>query len=776
MTYIKQNSETGYFTGNLIQNMLFRLPHYQETSSPMKNFIIIALIVLAVYFAMILTAPDKHSKPEVPATVATDSLEANHKEPQPLKPMQQDLPQVNQQNVFFSDYETPYGIPPFEQIKDDYFLPAVKRGIEIQLAEIARITANKEAPDFANTIEALEWSGSDLTRVTNVFFNLTSANTNDTRRKLQAEIAPLLSSHFDDIRLNKALFERVKAVYQHKEEMTLRVDQRKLLEDTYKSFIRGGANLSVENKQILRNLNKRISQLNIQFDDNLRAETNDYELVIDKKEDLAGLPEDIILAAATTAKERGHEGKWVFTTHRISKTPFLTYSTNRQLKRKLFYAYTHRGDNGNAHDNNKIAAEIVALRNKKAHLLGYKSHADYVLEERNAKSPENVFKLMDKVWKPAMTRARKEVADIQAMADAEGGHFSVEASDWRYYAEKIRKARYDFDEAEARPYFSLEATLKGVFYTANRLFGLTFKERHDLPKYHEDVRTFEVYDNNRLIGIYLTDHFVRPAKRGGAWMNSYRKQSRKNGKNVLPIVVNVLNFPKPVGDEPALLTFDQARTLFHEFGHALHGLLSDGVYPSQTGTSVPRDYVEFPSQVMEYWFSQPEVLKHFARHYQTDQVIPDSLLKKINKASKFNQGFKTGEYMAAAYLDMAWYAQPEEKLLDTHLFEKQAMDKIDLIPQIYPRYRTTYFRHIFAGGYSAGYYSYLWTDVLAADAFEAFKEKGIFDAETAAKFKKYIFSSGGTDDSMTLYRKFRGKEPSIEPLLRSRGLVETQSP
>ncbi len=739
----------------------------------MKNFLIIALIVIAAYFAMVYTAPDK-SATKSPAGNEKTTLTTTEEVTKTTDTNKGKTSKDDSTNIFFGDYNTPYGIPPFDKIKDSDFMPAIKWGIKNHLAEIDQITANKEPATFANTIEALEWSGADLTKVTSVFFNLTSANTNATLRKLQAEIGPMLSSHFDDINLNQKLFERVKTVYEHKNQLNLRVDQQKLLEDSYKSFIRGGANLSAEDKQTLRTLNKTISKLSIKFDDNLRAETNDYELVIDKKEDLAGLPEDIITAAAETAKKRGHEGKWVFTTHRISKTPFLTYSTNRDLKRKLFYAYTHRGDNGNAHDNNQVAAEIVSLRNKKAHLLGYKSHADYVLEERNAKSPENVFKLLDKVWKPTIARAKQEVADIQAMIDSEGGNFTVEASDWRYYSEKIRKARYDFDEAETRPYFSLDATLEGVFYTANRLFGLTFKERHDLPKYHEDVRTFEVYDNGKLIGIYLTDHFVRPAKRGGAWMNSYRKQSRKDGKNVLPIVVNVLNFPKPVGDEPALLTFDQASTLFHEFGHALHGLLSDGIYRSQTGTSVPRDYVEFPSQVMEYWFSQPEVLKHFARHYKTGEVIPDSLLKKINKASKFNQGFSTGEYMAAAYLDMAWYAQPDEAILDAHSFEKQAMDKIGLIPQIYPRYRTTYFRHIFAGGYSAGYYSYLWTDVLAADAFEAFKEKGIFDAETAAKFKKYIFSSGGTDDSMTLYRKFRGKDPEIGPLLRSRGLIDSK--
>ncbi len=737
----------------------------------MKNFLIIAAIILAVYLAMVYTAPDKSTTTATPAT--TPATTAGKKAATVAK--KESKVELNlSANPFFKDYNTPYGIPPFDKIKNEHYLPAIEAGIKIHNKEIAQITNNPQPATFANTIEALEWSGDKLNNVSNVFFNMTGANTNPTLQKLEEKIGPMLSSHFDNILLNDKLFQRVKAVYKQIKQLKLRTDQRKLLKDSYLSFVRGGANLNKQDKEKLRGLNNKLSKLSIKFSSNLLAETNAFELIINKKEDLAGLPKDIISAAAATAKKRGKAGKWVFTTHRTSKTPFLTYSTNRDLKRQLFYAYTHRGDNGNAHDNNKIAAEIASLRAKKAHLLGYETFADYALEDRNARNPENVYKLMEKVWKPTLAKAKQERDDIQAMADAEGGHFKIEAWDWRYYSDKIRKARYDFDESVTRPYFSLDSTLKGAFYTANKLFGLTFKERFDLPKYQKDVRTFEVYDKGKVIGIYLTDHFVRDNKRGGAWMNSFRKQYRKDGKNIIPIIVNVLNFPKPVAGEPTLLTFDQGSTLFHEFGHALHGLLSQGTYISQTGTSVPRDYVEFPSQFMEYWFRQPEVLKQFAKNYKTGEVIPDTLLAKISKASKFNQGFLTGEYMAAAYLDMAWYTLKTEDLQDTHSFEKNAMAKIGLIPQIYPRYRTTYFSHIFSGGYAAGYYSYIWTDVLAADAFQAFKENGLFDAKTAAAFKKYILSAGGTDDTMTLYRKFRGKDPEITPLLESRGLIASK--
>ncbi len=695
------------------------------------------------------------------------------------------IQQTIQTNPFFSSYQTPYQIPPFDQIKDQHYMPAMEAGMAAHKIEIEAIINNPKPASFNNTIEAMEWSGSQLTNVASVFYNMTSANTNENLQKIQAKLGPILSGHQDDILLNEGLFKRVKAVYAAKDSLELRVDQAKLLEDTYKSFVRGGANLEDKSKTKLRKINSRLSELTIKFGSNLLAETNAFELIVDSKKDLDGLADNIIQAASDEAKRRAdsaakadknkYQNKWVFTAHRPSKTPFLTYSSNRELRKKMYFGYTHRGDNGNANDNNLIVAEIASLRLKRARLLGYNTHADFVLEERNAKNAKNIYKLFDQVWPATLAKAKIELADIQKMVDDEGGKFKVQAWDWRYYSEKIRKARYNFDEAETRPYFSLDATIKGLFFTANKLFDLSFKERTDLPKYHPDVRTFEVLNKaGDVVGIYLMDHFVRKSKRGGAWMNSYRKQYKIDAKNILPIIVNVTNFPKSSGDQPTLLTFDQARTTFHEFGHALHGLLSDGVYQSQTGTAVPRDYVEFPSQVMEYWFGEAEVLNNFAMHYQTGEVIPEALLRKIQKASTFNQGFFTGEYMAASYLDLAWYTLEDEEIQNTREFEAKAMKDIGLIEQITPRYRSTYFSHIFSGGYSAGYYSYLWTDVLAADAFQAFKENGLFDKATAAAFKKYIFSAGGTDDSMTLYRRFRGKDPEIEPLLKSKGLIDSK--
>ncbi len=748
----------------------------------MKKLIIIAIIVIAGYFAVTHYMTLEAEKTN-PSNATANTTEVGSMDKAKIESNGSTIKETD--NPFFSDYGTPYGIPPFDRIKDEHFMPAMKAGIVAHQKEIDSIINNPDAASFSNTIEALELSGKLLSDVASVFYNLTSADTNDTLQDIQAKLGPILSGHQDDILLNVKLFARVKTVYEQKEALVLRTDQAKLLEDSYKSFVRGGANLDQDSKSKLRQINKQLSELTIKFGSNLLAETNAFELIVTDSKDLDGLSQNLIDAAAAEAKRRAEDAEqadkakykdaWVFTAHRPSKTPFLTYSNNRDLRAKMYYGYTHRADNGNQYDNNEVVATIASLRLQRAKLLGYKTHADFVLEERNAKNAKNIYTLFDQVWPATLAKAKLELADIQKMIDDEGGNFQAQASDWRYYSEKIRKARYNFDEAQTRPYFSLDATIDGLFFTAKKLFGLSFRERTDLPKYHPDVRTFEVLNEaGEVVGIYLMDHFVRPSKRGGAWMNSYRKQSKINGKNIIPIIVNVTNFPKAVGDEPTLLTFDQASTTFHEFGHALHGLLSNGVYNSQTGTAVPRDYVEFPSQVMEYWFGEAEVLNNFAKHYKTGAVIPKELLDKIQKAATFNQGFFTGEYMAASYLDLAWHTLEDESLQNTKAFEAKAMKDIGLIKQINPRYRSTYFAHIFSGGYSAGYYSYLWTDVLAADAFEAFKEKGIFDKATAAAFKKYIFSAGGTDDSMTLYRRFRGKDPEIEPLLRSRGLIESK--
>ena len=676
-------------------------------------------------------------------------------------------------NPFFAPWGTPHETPDFAKIKNEHYVPAFEKAISEQKAEIAAIIANADAPTFGNTIEALEFSGNLLDNVAGVFYNLTSAETNDELKAIAKKVSPLLSAHSDDISLNADLFKRVDAVYQQKASLNLNTAQAKLLEDTYVGFVRSGAKLNQQEKEQIRELNSQLSDLTLKFGDNLLAETNAFEIIIEDKAKLAGLSDSVIEAAAATAKERGHEGKWVFTTHRPSITPFTKYAHDRELRKALYQGYINRANNDNEFDNKKVLAEIASLRVKKAQLMGYKSHAHFVLEDRVAKTPTAVYELLNKIWPTALAKAKVEVADMQKLVDAEGGDFKIEAWDYPYYAEKIRKARYAIDEEQTRPYFALESTLQGVFHTAQKLFGITVKERTDLPTYHEDVRTFEIYEaDGTYIGLFLADHYVRPGKRGGAWMNSYRKQYNMNGTDSTPIIVNVLNYPRPTANEPALLTFDQASTLFHEFGHALHGLLSDGQYRSQTGTATPRDFVEFPSQVMENWMLQPEVLAVFAKHYKTGEVIPQELVNKIQAASKFNQGFATTEYMAATLLDLNWHSLEDSKIRDTEKFEKAALKEWGLINEIDPRYRSTYFAHIFSGGYSAGYYSYIWSDVFGADAFAAFEENGIFDPTTAKAFRKHILSSGGSDDALNLYRKFRGKDASIEPLLRSRGLKD----
>lgn len=724
----------------------------------MKTF---ALAPIAL--AIVLTGCNPSETPKTATTEKAQSGESAMSETNKLA----------MSNPFAKPYNTPHEIPDFAKIKTEHYLPAFKAGIAEHTQEIAAIVNNQEAASFSNTIEAIEYSGDLITRVANVFYNLTSAETNDQLKALAKEISPLLSAHSDDISLNAELFARVKAVYQQKDQLDLNASQQKLLQDTYIGFVRSGANLDQAEKEQIRQLNAELADLTLLFGDNLLAETNSFEVVITDHKDLAGLSSSVIDAAAATAKIRGHEGKWVFTTHRPSITPFITYADNRELRKQLYLGYINRANNDNEFDNKKILAKIASLRVQKAKLMGYESHAHFVLEERVAKTPQKVYQLLNKIWPTAKAKAKTEVADMQKLVDEQGGDFKIAAWDYTYYAEKIREARYDIDEEQTRPYFALEATLQGVFHTANKLFGITVKERKDLPTYHEDVRTFEVFEaDGSYIGLFLTDHYVRPGKRGGAWMNSYRKQYNMNGVTATPIIVNVLNYPRPTATEPTLLTFDQASTLFHEFGHAVHGLLSNGTYRSQTGTSVPRDFVEFPSQVMENWMLQPEVLATFAKHYKTGEVIPQALVNKIQAASKFNQGFATTEYMAATLLDLNWHSLTDPQIRDTAQFEQDALKEFGLIDEITPRYRSTYFAHIFSGGYSAGYYSYIWSDVYGADAFSAFEENGIFDPKTAKAFRDNILSRGGSDDALTLYRQFRGRDAKIEPLLKSRGLTE----
>jgi peptidyl-dipeptidase Dcp len=681
------------------------------------------------------------------------------------------LPAGAEDNPFFAPYETPFQVPPFDRIQVTHYMPAFERGIAEQKKEIEGIRDNRDAPTFANTVEAMEHSGELLTRVSDVFYNLNSAETNDEMQAIARDIAPKLSSLNDDIYLDPKLFARVKAIYDKRDKMKLTAEQERLLEETYKHFVRGGANLSEQDKTRFREINERLSVLSLKFGENILAEENRFELVVEDRAGLAGLSQKDIDAAASTAAERGHDGKWVFTLHKPSMIPFLTYAQRRDLRENIYRGYLERGNHGDEFDNKDVLKEESTLRAERATLLGYESHAAYVLDDNMAKTPAHVYELLDKLWNPALARAVSERDAMQAMVNEEGGDFQLASWDWWYYAEKVKKARYDFDDSVLRPYFELDKVRQGAFDTANKLFGITFTERFDLPKYHEEVRTFEVKDRDgSFLAVYYVDYHPRPGKRNGAWMSEFRQQHKENGKDIRPIIVNVSNVSRASADEPALLSLDEVSTLFHEFGHALHGILSNCTYSSLAGTNVARDFVEMPSQVLENWATQPEVMKEYAHHWETGQPIPDDLIQKMNNAKYFNQGFATVEYLAASYLDMDWHTISGEAPSDVVAFESQRMDAINLIPEIVPRYRSTYFRHIFGGGYSAGYYSYIWAEVVDADAFQAFKEAGLFDRKTADKFRKYILAAGGTDDPMVLYKKFRGREPEIEPLLERRGL------
>jgi peptidyl-dipeptidase Dcp len=675
-------------------------------------------------------------------------------------------------NPFLTEWDTPFGTPPFDKIKQGHYLPAFKKGIEEQKEEIESIIDNTEEPTFENTIEALEYSGSLLDKVSRVFNAMTDAMTNDELQAINKEVSPMLSKHNDDIYLNPELFERVKAVYDQREQLELNKEQEKLLEEHYKDFVRGGANLPEDKKEEFREINKKLALLSIEFGDNVLKETNKFELVLEKS-DLDGLTEDVITMGSEEAKARGYEGKYVYTIHRTSMYPFLTYSTRRDLREKLYKGYINKGDNNDSLDNKNIVSEMVNLRLKKANLLGYPTYANFVLEDQMAKNPEAVYELLNKLWDPALKVAKRERDDMQKMIYGEGNDFDLKAWDWWYYSEKVKKAKYDLDEAELRPYFELTNVIKGAFDLATRLWGITFEERTDIPKYHPEVKTFEVKDRDGShIAILYTDYFPRKSKKGGAWMNPFKKQYiDRNGKFIHPIIYNVGNFTKPTADKPALISVDNVEALFHEFGHALHGMLSNITYESLSGTSTPRDFVEFPSQIMENWCMHPDVLKNYAFHYETGEPIPDELIQKIKNSAKFNQGFKTVEYLAASFLDMDWHTIKEPVEKDVNKFENESMDKIGLVDEIAPRYRSTYFNHIFSDEYSAGYYSYIWAEVLDADAFRAFEETGdVYNSTLAEKYRKFILSKGGTEDAMELYKKFRGKEPSIEPLLEKRGL------
>ncbi|SDL88209.1 M3 family metallopeptidase [Siphonobacter aquaeclarae] len=677
-------------------------------------------------------------------------------------------------NPFFSAYNTPYGVPPFDKIKTAHFTPAFEEGMKQESAAIQALVRRRDTPTFENTILALEHSGDLLDRVSTVFFNLNSANTNDELQGIARSLAPKLSKHRDDIQLNPLLFQRVKAVYDRRKELKLTTEQQTLLEKVYRNFVRSGAALPAEKQDRLRQINQESSLLTLQYGQNLLAENNAYTLVVDKKEDLSGLPASLVAAAAEDAAKRNLTGKWVFTLQNPSVMPFLQYADNRTLREKLFKAYIERANHNDKTDNKELLKKIVALRAERARLLGYENHAVYVLQESMAQTPAKVNELLNQLWSATVPVTKREAADLQAMMDKEGKSQKLEGWDWRYYAEKLRKEKYNLDEEELRPYFSLENVKQGIFTLCARLYGLKFVPKPEIPVYHPEAMAYEVTEENgKHIGIMYMDFFPRASKRGGAWMTSYRKQEIRDGKEIAPVVSIVCNFSKPSGNQPALLNLDETRTFFHEFGHALHGLLSHVTYGSLSGTSVPRDFVELPSQIMENWATEPEVMKLYAKHYQTGEVIPEALVDKMKKSSLFNQGFLTTEYLAASLLDMDYHTlSPEKAPSDVAAFEQESMSRIGLIPQIPPRYRSTYFQHIFSGGYSAGYYSYIWSAVLDADAFEVFKQKGLFDKKSAESFRKNVLERGGTDEPMKLYRRFRGAEPDIEPLLRRRGLTQ----
>ena len=676
---------------------------------------------------------------------------------------------VMHENPFLTEWNTPFGVPPFDKINSDDYLPAFKEAVKAHKNEVDVIINSKDKPTFKNTVEAIETSGKLLDKFANVFFAVNAAHTNDTLKEARKIISPELTAHRDEIRLNTDLFNRVKAVHDQKETLGLAPEELRLLEEMYKNYVRAGVNLEGEKKERLKEINKRISELSTQFGDNLLDETNDFELHITDEKEIKNLSASLVASAAEEAKKRGHDAGWSFTLQRPSINPFLQASPNRDYREKLFQGYALRGDNDNIKDNKAIIQEMASLRVERAKLLGFETHAHYVLSDNMAENPKGVYDLLDKLWTPALNMAKKDRDALADMMRKEGIKEPFRGSDWRYYVEKIRAERYNFNEDETRPYFEFNAVLNGAFMLADKLFGLQFKELKDVPKWHEDQQVYEVTENDgKHVGVIYMDFFTRESKRGGAWMNELRMQSNVDDY-VTPVVTNNFNFPPPTKDTPSLLSFTEAQTLFHEFGHGLHGLLSNVKYGSLSGTNVPRDFVEFPSQVMENWMSEPEVLAFYAKHYQTGEVIPNEMIKKMNDANNFNEGFRSVEYLAASYLDMIWHTLTETANQDVRALEKAAMKKIGLINEILPRYRSTYFSHIFSGGYSSGYYSYLWSEVLDADTFNEFKKTGdIFNPELAKKYR-HLLASGGSKKGMELYEEFLGRAPKIEPLLKKKG-------
>ena len=677
-----------------------------------------------------------------------------------------------QDNPLLSEFNTPYGTPPFDEIDESHFLPAIKEGIARQQSIIQDIVSNEEEPTFENTLLALDNSGADLSRVLLVFYNLLGANTNEQLQGIAQEAAPLISANSDDISLNEDLFSRIKVLYESRNEIEYRSDQMKLIEDSFRGFVRGGANLSDTDKEKFRDINSKLSVLTLQFGDNVLNDVNSWKLVVENEEDLSGLPDGVIASAASAASSRDMEGKWVFTLHPPSSMPFLTYADNRELRQEMLLAYINRGNNDNEYDNKQILTEITNLRLERANLLGYETYADFVLEEGMAKNRATVVDLLEQLWAPALRVALEEKEMIREMIAEEGHDFDVEAWDWRYYAEKVRLARFDLDDEALRPYFEGENVVNGMFELCKRLWGIEFERLEGIPVHHEEVEVYKVTEEDgTLLGIFYMDLYPRASKRSGAWMSSFRTQTVDGqGSRIHPIVTIVCNFTPPSGDKPAMFSLDEVTTLYHEMGHALHGLMSDVSHRSQAGTSVSRDFVELPSQILENWVTEPEVLELFAYHYETGELIPAELVKKMEASAVYGTGFRSVEYLASAFLDNAYYHRSEPLTSPINEFQAQLAAEIQKPNAIPFRHGSTHFQHIFSGGYAANYYSYIWSEVLDADAFSVFKERGLFDRTTGNAFREHILSTGGTADPMELYIRFRGGEPDITPLLNRRGL------
>jgi peptidyl-dipeptidase Dcp len=672
-------------------------------------------------------------------------------------------------NPFFSDYDTPFGVPPFDHIENDHFIPAYKAGFSEQEAEIENIVNNPEAPTFANTIEAYVYSGELIRKIDGVFPKLHSAETSDELDSIARIIVPMKAGHTSSIMLNEGLFGRVKSVYDNRESVNLNPAQTVILEKVYIRFARGGANLDEAGKKRISEIDERLSSLKLEFGNNLLSETNGYQLVIENEDDLAGLTASVRSAASDAASAAGLDGKWIFTLHKPSWIPFLQYAENRGLREELYRAMFMRCNTGNEYDNNDLIKEILQLRLERAQLLGYENHAAFMLEERMAKTPERVNDFLLQVWKPALKKATEEARMMQQMIYDEGGDFPLAYWDWWYYAEKIRQEKYELDEEEVRTYFSLETVTEGLFEVVNKLYGITLEPKNDLPVYHQEVLPYEVKEaDGSHLGVLYMDFHPRPGKRSGAWSTGIRQAHMKDGTWITPVGLIVMNFTRPTGDQPALLSYDEMLTYYHEFGHALHGLFKKSPY---LGIRVAQDFVELPSQIMENWAGHPDVLRTYAKHYNTGALITDELISKLESGGKFNQGFATVEYVAASILDMDYHTLKDASDVIPNDFETNSMTRIGLIEEIIPRYKSNYFQHIFTGdSYSAGYYSYLWSEILDKDAFNAFLETSLFDQATALAFRENILEMGGSMDEMEMYVNFRGKEPTIDALLKGRGL------